>query len=151
MRDHGFCLALRLNTPGYSRASMGTWGMNRGKSAEGFSTDHLKEEGWRRWWWWWGATLGTVNAALRLPQLCKMGLWVNANRLSHTKTLRCFHKDFITEPSSLSLASLSPSGLLPLFPSCYLLTEMRFQEPKKEIGRGWGTCANLPANDSCPS
>lgn len=135
MRDHGFCLALQLNTPGYSRPSMGTWGMNRGTSAEGFSTDHLNEEGW---WWWWGTTLSTMNAALRLPQLYKMGLWVNANRLSHTKTLRCFHKDFITEPSSHSSFSLSPSGLLLLFPSCYLLTEMRFQDQKKRNRAGMG-------------
>lgn len=54
--------------------------------------------------------------------------------ISH-KTLRCFHKEFISpslQKPPLILFSLSLSGLLPLFPPCYLLIEISFQGRKKE-------------------
>lgn len=69
--------------------------------------------------------------------------------ISH-KTLRCFHKEFIS-PSFQKppIFSLLPWGLQWLFPPCYLLTETSFQVQKTR--QGWGTCANRPPNDSCPS
>lgn len=61
-----------------------------------------------------------------------MGLWVNANRLSHKKPPQRINFSVAPGCSSHSIFSLSPSGLLPLFPPCYLLTEISFQRRKKE-------------------
>lgn len=87
-------------------------------------------------------TWSTADTPIRLAPPCKVGLWVNANELSHANPqvlLQRFNFSFTSShpPTILSVSlplSLSPPGLVLLFLSRCLLTEVSFQGPTNQAG-----------------